>query len=173
MRLERAAVSCGLLAAALLAGGLAASAAPADPWRELWGDGEDPTATKYEELFGQPYRPRPFDLFNRSRPFYEVQEFNRAFDLRVAGVSWRVDDVPDGVVLSIYWPGSAAEPLDVTVERGFVRARPSPAPQRNGAYRFYAADSRQVEVPIPEAARGESAKMSREADVIRVHFDRK
>lgn len=152
----------------------AVSAAPPDQWRQLWGHGEDPTATKYEELFGQPYQPRPFDIFNRSHPFYEVQEFNRAFDLRAAGVSWKVDEAADGLVLSIYWPGSAAKPLDVAVERGFVRARPSPPPpEQNGAYRFYAADSRQIQVPVPDAAKADTAKMSREGDVVRVRFDRK
>lgn len=163
-------IALGALAS--LAVGARASAQTTDAWRQMWGIGDDPTATKYEELFDQPYQARPFDPLMREHPFYEVEQFERAEDQRVAGVSWRSEETPDAVTLSIRYPGSADKPLDVTVEHGLVHVKPSPQPEASSPYHFYAAGSRLITIDVPEHAKADTARVKRQGDTIVVAFDR-
>ncbi len=173
MTRSRRVAALGLLAC-LAAAGRAAAQSQYDPWRQIWGYGQDPLRAKYQELFDEPFPARPYDLFHRGHPFYEVQQFNRAFDLRTAGVSWQVDESQKGLTLSVYWPGSAEKTLDVKIAHGLVRVLPSPRTSyHNGPYRFYAAESRAIEVPVPNEADASSARVTRAGDLIRVDFDKR
>lgn len=162
--------------AAALGLGLSAQArAASDPgtWRDLNAWGSDPLRDKYEELFDRKYPARSYDWFNRSHPFEDVQNFNREFELRAAGVSQRVEEAGGQVALIVDWPGSAALALDVSVDGGLVRLKPAPAAaESSGKYRFRAANAQQLETPVPPHAKEGSAKVTRAGDSIRVAFDR-
>ena len=157
-------------AAAAWAAGVACQAATPDPWREIWGWGDDPLRVEYEQLFDAPFPARPYDVFHRSHPFYEVQQFNHAFDLRAAGVSYRVEEARDGVTLLVTWPGSGERAVDVSVNDGYVRLKPSALPSSSSPYRFRAAHAEDLLVPVPPSAKPESAKVAREGETVRVTF---
>lgn len=158
------------LAAALA--GLAVSSAGEE--FNIWGQGGDPLLEKYEELFDKPFPSRSFDAFNRLRPFADVQEFNRQFDLRAAGVWSRVDEEPGRVLLLVSLPDSAGRALDVSVEGRMVRFRMgTPDPVAIGPWRFRSARPRQRELPVPAAANASGAQVFREGDLVRVIFPRK
>lgn len=166
-------LAAAALAAAALGSAVFAGASEPGPWRRLWGWGSDPARDKYEELFDSRYPSRPYDPFNRSMPFEDVQHFNRQFDLRAAGASQRVLEQDGTVTLVIEWPGSAALPLDVAVAEGLVRVVPGrPDGETPSGYRFRARRSRELSTPVPARAKASSAKISREGDAIRVAFER-
>ena len=142
-----------------------------DPWREIWGWGQDPLHDKYEERFDKPFQPLPYDVFHRMHPFYEVQAFNREFDRRAAGVTTRVEGGPSGVNLLVVWPGSGAQAVDVKVERGLVRFASQPPPAAS-PYHFRAGRAQALDVPVPPGADPKTAHVTRDGDVIRVAFSR-
>ena len=150
----------------------AASASEPGPWRRLWGWGPDPARDKYEELFDAEYPRRSYDPFNRSFPFEDVRNFNRQFDLRAAGVSQTVKEEGTSVTLSVLWPGSGAQGLEVLVQEGAVRLTPEGADEPAGRFRFRARGASQLFVPVPLGARSATARISRSGDEVRVVFDR-
>jgi HSP20 family molecular chaperone IbpA len=163
-----------MLALALLALALPAAASEPGPWRRLWGWGPDPLRDKYEELFDVQYPWRSYDPFNRVMPFEDVRHFNRQVDMRAAGAAQRVTEDERTVTLSIVWPGSAEEAMDVVVHEGLVRLTPSAAQAAQGAsrYRFRARGSRQLATPVPARAKASTASISRVGDEIRVVFEK-
>lgn len=164
-----------LLPLGALALSLAAPARASDPGvqRRLFGWGSDPLRDKYEELFDQKFPARGYDPFNRLRPFDDVQAFNRAFDQRTDGVSNLVERTDQQVVMTVTWPGSADQAIDVDVRNGLVRLVPSRGTEATGRWRFRSAMSRQVELEVPKDAAGTTAKVSREGDQFRIAFERR
>lgn len=161
------------LAALTLAFAVSARASDPGPMRRLFGWGSDPLRDKYEELFDQKFPARGYDPFNRLRPFDDVQAFNRAFDQRTDGVSRLEERTDTQVVLTVTWPGSADQAIDVDVRNGLVRLVPSRGTEAAGKWRFRSAMSQEVELEVPKDAAGTTARVTREGDRFRIVFDRR
>lgn len=129
----------------------------------------DALHVEYADLFGEPfpeYRDGPRPL-RPMRPFEDVEAFNNAFDRAVEGTRATVTSGDKRVVLRVELPGSEGRPVEVLMDRRWVRLVSEPG-STVGRYRLIR--RKEHRVPVPQGADPGTAEVRREGDVVEIAF---
>lgn len=131
----------------------------------------DPLRKGYEELFAEPWPDAGWHPFARFKPFEDVHKFNDALERRYfEPVPMSVAEQDKSVQMQVRLPEGQAGSLNVYVNEHRVLLSYAPA-ESTGKWRFY--KRREQTLAIPESADPDTAKISREGDVLTITFHKR